>query len=650
MAYVLTGQTIQLSGYFTENYKRNLLLGDNITVKFFSLGDSDTNYFIDETLNKVPEISGDDDIDCIKSLSGGQSLKYELNVLAPTPPQISLIADEPISTIGNIPFSFNVMINEAVDYDIPFSINVIVNQLSPFNASYINRITFGALVFQNLAELINYTFILRAGESMLTDKITVFYNNIPNDGIVRNIELIFSLVPRSANESFTPFNTITVQRRNNFVAPITISNLSGQQGQPLISNLSGTIGYPITYTIAPTNTTLTFTQGTTHTLLANIVQSGLYTVTVRDSFNNSDTKTLNIQNTNILSASLVYDNNGNFTVTTQNGGATIRYELLRNGVELAFDSGLITNNNQLFIINLTSIINGNYTVRVTSGGQTAITNIITINNTRPIQGGLMFEVQVRDIALTQFIMSGVQTSNSHNIVVTRLRNGQVTNIPLNFIGNFTTEINLLRCEQYNARFIEGVTNRQSNLVTFETSCDLPDRPPGDNGGGGGGGCFGFGTKITMQNNTVKNIEEVKVGDQILSLDIPSLPKSERFSGYSNWRLNIDNKNFQYRSAIVKDVFFNDYNFYYVLNRVTKVTFEHPFLIERNGILFFVQAKDLKKNDKVYNQSGSFTIINRIERVNIKLKTVNINVEPYDVYFADGFLVHNSDFKEVPLTF
>lgn len=640
MAYVLTGQTIQISGYFTEAYKKNLLLGEDITIRFFSLGDSDINYFIDETLNKVPEISGDDDADCIKSLSAGQILKYELNVDSPSIPVLNLIGEEPLFRLGNQPQSFNIMISEAVGYDIPFRLNVIINELRPFNASYINRITFGTTIFSTLADLLNNTFVLRAGETMLENPIVIFFNSIPNDGQTRSIQLIVGLIPMSATENFNISDTLLIERRNNFASPIEIANLSGTQGQPLIANLTGTISYPITYTISPTNTNIAFTEGTTHTLLSNIVQSGLYSVSVRDSFNNTDTKTINIETTTSLSASLVYDNNGNFTVTTQNGGSTIRYELLRNGTEVIFNSGLITNNNQPFIINLTDIINGSYTVRVTSGGQTAVTNSINIQQSNPTNISLTV-VSILNRVVTLSI-TGVNTSNSHTIRFIRTRDNFTLNVPLNFNGSLTQEFILDNGETYNSIFIEGGTNRQSNSVTFTTQI----RNNNEISVITNSGCFGFGTKITMSNNTTKNIEDIKVGEQVLSLDIPSLPKSEKFSNYANWELKTTDRNFQYRSAIVKNVFFNDYSYYFIINENTKATFEHPFLIERNGRLFFLQTKDLKKGDNILNVGGEFTKINKIERMNLKLKTVNINVEPYDVYFADGFLVHNSDDKTI----
>ena len=45
-------------------------------------------------------------------------------------------------------------------------------------------------------------------------------------------------------------------------------------------------------------------------------------------------------------------------------------------------------------------------------------------------------------------------------------------------------------------------------------------------------------------------------------------------------------------------------------------------------------------DKVFGTNNDFTDISSLVLVNEEVETVNINVEPYDVYFAEGILLHN----------
>ena len=58
---------------------------------------------------------------------------------------------------------------------------------------------------------------------------------------------------------------------------------------------------------------------------------------------------------------------------------------------------------------------------------------------------------------------------------------------------------------------------------------------------------------------------------------------------------------------------------------------------------FIKTMDLQVGDEfLTDTSGSFVFeqISNIQQVDEELETVNINCEPYDVYFAGGVLVHN----------
>ena len=49
---------------------------------------------------------------------------------------------------------------------------------------------------------------------------------------------------------------------------------------------------------------------------------------------------------------------------------------------------------------------------------------------------------------------------------------------------------------------------------------------------------------------------------------------------------------------------------------------------------------MQVGDRVFQTTNYFTEITGVTRVDEKVETVNINVEPYDVYFAEGILLHN----------
>jgi len=85
MGFIESGDTITLNAYLTP-LGRNRLLSKNIqdkTIVSFSLGDSDTNYNIDNPLptGNIPDLTGDD-TGCVKSIAE-TDIKHKIKVFIP---------------------------------------------------------------------------------------------------------------------------------------------------------------------------------------------------------------------------------------------------------------------------------------------------------------------------------------------------------------------------------------------------------------------------------------------------------------------------------------------------------------------------------------------------------------------------------------
>jgi len=61
---------------------------------------------------------------------------------------------------------------------------------------------------------------------------------------------------------------------------------------------------------------------------------------------------------------------------------------------------------------------------------------------------------------------------------------------------------------------------------------------------------------------------------------------------------------------------------------------------RSGGYFFRKTNQIMKGDLLLTSQWEFEEVLAVTFVDEELETVNLNVEPYDVYFADGILVHN----------
>jgi len=149
----------------------------------------------------------------------------------------------------------------------------------------------------------------------------------------------------------------------------------------------------------------------------------------------------------------------------------------------------------------------------------------------------------------------------------------------------------------------------------------------------GGSCFIAGTKVTMADGTLKNIEDVEVGDKVKG------HKEENTVIKLDPTLLADRKLYSFNN--------NEHYFF---------TSEHPFMTEegwksikpektkeRDGIELYKQLKgELKVGDKLVtdNDSIEITDIKSKEMNNPEMPLYNFNVSNDSSYIADDYVVHN----------
>ena len=162
----------------------------------------------------------------------------------------------------------------------------------------------------------------------------------------------------------------------------------------------------------------------------------------------------------------------------------------------------------------------------------------------------------------------------------------------------------------------------------------------------------------MADGTIKNIEDVNVGDWVRAASVPGMPLDfDEEDTWSEWTgtphgnppssvwatayYDIQETNrITPASASVQDIYFDYYENYYLINETLKVTYEHPFFVLRDGRYQFKTTVSLIPGDKLFKSNNEFETIESIEFINETLETVNLNVESLDVYFGAGYLMHN----------
>ena len=137
-------------------------------------------------------------------------------------------------------------------------------------------------------------------------------------------------------------------------------------------------------------------------------------------------------------------------------------------------------------------------------------------------------------------------------------------------------------------------------------------------------CFLPGTLIRMGDSTSKPIEDINVGDEVLSLDLPGLPDEDL--GYLEWKSFTmrpmdapDLETLVERSkkiAFVENLFYDYMDGYVSINNgYLKVTMEHDLFTYDDGKWRWNTAKELKKGMLLLSFLGETIKINSVEWIN-----------------------------------
>lgn len=134
------------------------------------------------------------------------------------------------------------------------------------------------------------------------------------------------------------------------------------------------------------------------------------------------------------------------------------------------------------------------------------------------------------------------------------------------------------------------------------------------------GCFIAGTQITLADGSVKNIEDVDAGDEVLTF----------YHEDNTTQPGVVGELKQHEvGSVVRITFDND--------NVITATQEHPFYTKRD----WVQAGKLEVNDVCYKADNSESIVTSVETINDVYVVYNLlSVGQNHNFYANGILVHN----------
>lgn len=172
-------------------------------------------------------------------------------------------------------------------------------------------------------------------------------------------------------------------------------------------------------------------------------------------------------------------------------------------------------------------------------------------------------------------------------------------------------------------------------------------------GKSGGGCFLYGEQVLLPDGTTTNIENLVVGQQVQSMNIPGMPVNteydDEYDAYKDFTIE-SLSSASLAPATVRTIDLDTFTGYFKVTlangTIIKVTQEHPVFIYRDGAYRWTQiSKDshvLLETDLLVDKDFNKQAISSIEFVEMSIQTATIDVEDLDVYFVNGHLFHNRE--------
>jgi hypothetical protein len=193
------------------------------------------------------------------------------------------------------------------------------------------------------------------------------------------------------------------------------------------------------------------------------------------------------------------------------------------------------------------------------------------------------------------------------------------------------------------------TDGGTQLVLVNNSTGAPVGAPiyipdlsGLNFGGGGLKSININTLVRTRNGLVA-AHDLKVGDKLLSADIATFPYDNLLATNmeliewtaQNPHINlVETEIVGIRTRISKWAIVVDSDIF---------SDTHYILVNRNDVTKFVKAINLEKTDLIWsNTYHNWVRIGVLKKVDVDHEVVSIDCEPYDIFFTERMLTHDSN--------
>lgn len=158
-----------------------------------------------------------------------------------------------------------------------------------------------------------------------------------------------------------------------------------------------------------------------------------------------------------------------------------------------------------------------------------------------------------------------------------------------------------------------------------------------------------GSLISISENDNKNIEDLNIKDDILSLKKENDLLNYKYSKKS-LTLTHNENDYIYSNSYVHYQWNFKVNRYYIINDKLSITLDHIIYVRRKDINTWDYVKSLEIGDKLLKSDLSFEEITKIDEIFEDIDVYSINLRGYYNYFCDGYLLHNAGICDQDLSF
>ena len=181
--------------------------------------------------------------------------------------------------------------------------------------------------------------------------------------------------------------------------------------------------------------------------------------------------------------------------------------------------------------------------------------------------------------------------------------------------------------------INTSTASPDTWILDSTTCDGGDAPA----------CLLEGTLVTMHDGTQKKIEDLRVGDTLMSkavLGEPNMPDTDNPDILTAWTsptISLSTMLTQISSVVG----YPKTKVTYINSGLLYASDEHLHIVKKGDSWTVAKTVDLQVGDSLINENGEEIVINNLNTVYGTFTVYKVNVEQDDVFIANGIITHNS---------